>query len=302
MSPKAKTNYRSRSPRTEGDVGNAFESMWKNQFEAKLDNFKRRLREALKLFVVDGLTKFEHRMEAKLNQQAVAVQGVEEAVDRIELALAARASDAPVGNAASSFPPIPTSTYSQAAGAGVRAHFPGPMAAPFRPLIFPQKRSTNQSVGGALMRPKSLQALWEMSRLSWTNGSYLFQPWLQNVICPQACVKLQEKPSAAGLRSGSLETLAQQHTGQSNVLIPSNWVEANIRITLFFPPITTRHSFPHSGQAPCQPRKDCLDKPLLDILKSANPNVDVTLQRIEANIWADKRQFCSVRILSESEA
>jgi hypothetical protein len=60
--------------------------------------------------------------------------------------------------------------------------------------------------------------------------------------------------------------------------------------------------FLNLDKPPCQVRKEILGKSLLDILKAAKPNADITLQRVEAKIWADKRPLCVVKILSESEA
>ena len=53
---------------------------------------------------------------------------------------------------------------------------------------------------------------------------------------------------------------------------------------------------------PCQVRKEILGKTLFDILKTSKPEVDFTLQRVEAKIWADKRPLCFVKFLSGTEA
>ena len=129
MAPKA--NDRSRSPKgNEADnvasasAGVAFESMWESQFEAKLDAFKHEVKGAVKNLAVDGMGKFEARIDEKLGKQATEVQGVKEAVDRIESALAGR-SIAPGPTEHSIPPPIPPS-YAQVVGAN-----PFPPPAPF---------------------------------------------------------------------------------------------------------------------------------------------------------------------------
>ena len=144
MSPKPQTN-RSRSPKLNekekaaadaasaspsdaaiatSSAGVAFEAMWENQFEAKLDSFKNEVKGAVKNLVVDEMGKFEARIDEKLEKQATEVQGVKAAVDRIEQVLAGRCSAS--GPADQSFPPPAPPSYAQIAGA-----LPFPSPAPF---------------------------------------------------------------------------------------------------------------------------------------------------------------------------
>ena len=129
MAPKA--NDRSRSPKgieadnvASASAGVAFETMWESQFEAKLDLFKNEVKGAVKNLVVDEMGKFEARIDEKLEKQATEVQGVKEAVDRIEHALAGRnIAPGPTGHSI----PAPTPpSYAQVVGAN-----PFPPPAPF---------------------------------------------------------------------------------------------------------------------------------------------------------------------------
>ena len=111
MAPKVNLD-RSRSPKgneaesvASGSAAVAFETMWEGQFEAKLDAFKNEVKGAVKNLVVDEMGKFEARIDEKLEKQATEVQGVKEAVDRIEHALAGR-NVAP-GPTEHFIPPIP---------------------------------------------------------------------------------------------------------------------------------------------------------------------------------------------------
>ena len=41
---------------------------------------------------------------------------------------------------------------------------------------------------------------------------------------------------------------------------------------------------------------------MLEIFKTAKPETNFTLQRVEAKIWANKKPICTVKVLSENEA
>ena len=129
MAPKVNLD-RSRSPKgneaesvASGSAAVAFETMWEGQFESKLDAFKNEVKLGVKNLVVDETDKFEARIDAKLEQQANEVQGVKEAVDRIEHALSARIVPGPTEH---SIPPPTPSSYAQVVGAN-----PFPPPAPF---------------------------------------------------------------------------------------------------------------------------------------------------------------------------
>ena len=151
MSPKPQTN-RSRSPKLNekekaaadaasacasdaaiatSSAGVAFEAMWENQFEAKLDSFKNEVKGAVKNLVVDEMGKFEARIDEKLEKQATEVQGVKAAVDRIEQVLAGRCSAS--GPADQSVPPPAPPSYAQIAGA-----LPFPCPFPWAPSPSPE--------------------------------------------------------------------------------------------------------------------------------------------------------------------
>ena len=145
MAPKTKdgkSTSRSRSPRDnveqEGDAGAAFDQAWETKLDGKLDDFKGEVKGVVRNLVVDELNKFEAKMEAKFDKQAVEVQSVKSAVDRIEIALASRGSEPSGSDAAFPFPMPTHPSYAQAVGAGVPAPFPGPP--PQRPQkYFPRR-------------------------------------------------------------------------------------------------------------------------------------------------------------------
>ena len=136
MAQKTKANSRSRSPRDgdvgqEGDVGTAFDQEWTTKLEGNLDSFKGEVEGVVRSLVVDELNKFEAKMEAKFDKQAIEVQSVKSAVDRIEIALATRGSESSGINAANPFTPSSPPAYAQTIGADFPAPFPGPP--PLRP-------------------------------------------------------------------------------------------------------------------------------------------------------------------------
>ena len=211
MAPKA--NDRSRSPKgNESDnvasasAGVAFESMWEGQFEAKLDAFKHEVKGAVKNLVVDEMGKFEARIDEKLEKQATEVQGVKEAVDRIESALAAR-SIAPGPTEHSIPPPIPPS-YAQVVGANPFPPLPLSLGTLPVPKIFPPKNLTSLSLGVGLTKQLFSQTQWQMSKSSCPSGKLLLKPWQPIVIWPHPCSRLLGNPWATGLRFASMESLA----------------------------------------------------------------------------------------------
>ena len=183
-------------------------------------------------------------MEAKFDKQAIEVQSVKSAVDRIVIALASRGTEPSGSDAALPFPIPPFHPMPRLLEQDPQPLSPGPL--PNVPKIFPPKNSTKPSLGVVPMMPLCLQTLWQMPKLSCLNGKLQSQLWLQNVIWPQVCLKSQGTPWAAGLRSVSLEIQALQLPLQSNAWIPINWVGANIRSNLFFPPITIQFNISQS--------------------------------------------------------
>ena len=280
----------------------AFENMWETQFESKLDTFKQEVKGAVKNLVVDELGKFEAGIDEKLEKQASEVQGVKEAVDRIELALAGRNIAPDAGTAASSIPP-PTPSYAQVVGAN-----PFPSPAPFpghpprRQNISPEElnqskfwRRPNETVifANTMANAKVELSKWKTSVEALATecdlGPSLFKVTgepLGNRLEVRFLGELGTAASRAKQLLDSLKLGGGKHKEQT-VLSPDN-----TQIQFYLNP----------DKPQCQVRKEILGKALFDILNSYNPDADFTLQRVEAKIWADKRPLRFVKILSDAEA
>ena len=311
MAPKPNLD-RSRSPKeakgneaegvagvASGSTAIAFDSMWES-VSPKLDAFKEDVKGAVKNLVIDEMGKFEARIDAKLEQQASDVQGVKEAVDRIEQALSARIVPGPTEH---SIPPPTLPSYAQVAGANP---FPPPAPFPGQPprsqKISPDE--LNESKFGRRPDPTVIFANTLASvKVELSKWKTSVERLAEECDLAPSLFKVTGEPLGNRLEVrflGDPGTAANRATQllDSLKLGGGKYKEQSV----LSPDKEQIQFFLNPDKPPCQVRKEILGKALLDLLKANKPTADFTLQRVDAKIWANKRPLCFVKIVSESEA